>query len=129
MQLDADGHVTDFRSCLPFDLSTGADLAAPTTVADHVEYFTDFALGFYAFSDLVLVNYTSALNNKGMYAKSYRRGAATPPLCTGCTFHRNSIGLLGPGGSAAVEFVNSERGGILICARSPRASLVSTVKV
>ena len=107
LEHDRNGYVTDFRSCLPFNLSSGADLAAPTVVSDHTEYFNDFALGFYDFSDLVLRNYTSALNNKGMYAKSYRRGAATAALCTGCRFHRNSIGLLGPGGSAAVEFVST----------------------
>ena len=104
LRTDVDGYVSDFRSCLPFNLSSGADLAAPTIVEQHVEYMNDFALGFYDFADLVLINFTSALNNKGLYAKTYRRAAATGPLCTDCTFHRNAIAVQGPGGSAAVEF-------------------------
>ena len=52
---DADGHVSDARTCLPFNLSSGADLAAPTRVEEHVEYFNDFALGWYDFADLELV--------------------------------------------------------------------------
>jgi hypothetical protein len=43
---DADGFVTDWASCLPFDLASGADNHAPTLVADHLEYFNDFALGW-----------------------------------------------------------------------------------
>ena len=43
----------------------------------------------------------SALNNKGLYAKSFRRGAATGPLCIDCTFHKNEMVMNGPGGSAA----------------------------
>ena len=100
---DADGHVTDFHSCLPFNLSSGIDNGAVTLVEDHVEYYNDFALGFYDFGDLELRGLLSALNNKGLYAKSFRRGAATGPLCTNCTFHKCETVLNGPGGSAAVE--------------------------
>ena len=68
-------------------MSSGTDLAASTRVEEHVEYFNDFALGFYDFADLELIDFTSALNNKGMYAKTYRRAAASAPLCTRCTLH------------------------------------------
>jgi len=41
------------------------DQSAPALIESHVEYFNDFALGFYDLSDLAIVNYTAALNNKG----------------------------------------------------------------
>ena len=34
LQTDADGMVSDFRSCLPFDMETGRDNAAPLLVEE-----------------------------------------------------------------------------------------------
>ena len=104
VETDHQGYVTNWESCLPFDMDTGADLAAPTLVADHVEYFNDFAMGAYDLGDVTFANTTSALNNKGMYFKTYRRGPQSGPLCDRCTFHDNQQQIEGPGGAAAVEF-------------------------
>ena len=107
VKTDASGFVSDWRSCLPWDMETGADNAAPFTVANHVEYFNDFSSGAYDLGDIAFENFTAGFNNKGLYFKTYRRGAASAPLCTNCSFVRNGIAMNGPGGSALVEFKHS----------------------
>ena len=97
------GFVDDWSTCLPYNMTSGADLAAPITVSNHVEYFNDFSMGAYDLGDVSFVDTVSAFNNKGLYWKSYRRGAAAGPLALRTTFHDNGMQIQGPGGSAAVE--------------------------
>ena len=56
--------------------------------------------------DVTLEDYTSHGGNKGLYWKTYRRGAQSDPICVNCTFVRTTIE--GPGGSALVEFDESD---------------------
>ena len=74
------GFVSDWRTCLPWDMETGADNAAPFTVANHVEYFNDFSSGAYDLGDIAFENFTAGFNNKGLYFKTNRRGAASAAL-------------------------------------------------
>ena len=99
------GTVVDWSKCLPFSL-TGEDQSINVKVQKHIEYFNDFSAGVYSVGDITLEDYTSYGGNKGLYWKTYRRGAHSEPLCVGCKFIRTSIE--GPGGSALVEFKDSE---------------------
>jgi hypothetical protein len=103
------GFVTDWASCAPFDTLSGADNAAPYTVWDHVEYNHDFGAGVYAHGDVTLRNYRSAWNIKGLYWKTYRRGAGSGPMCDNCTFYASTPEL--PGGDGLVEFRNTSLNG------------------
>ncbi|KAL3916919.1 MAG: hypothetical protein SGPRY_006617 [Prymnesium sp.] len=98
------GLVTDWASCLPFDVRTGEDNAAPYTVEDHVEYNQDYGAGAYDAGDVTFKNFRSYWNIKGLYWQTYRRGRSAGPLCDGCTIF-SSPEL--PGGDALVEFRNS----------------------
>lgn len=51
------GLVTDWASCLPFDVRTGEDNAAPYSVEDHVEYNQDYGAGAYDAGDVTFKNF------------------------------------------------------------------------
>ena len=58
--------------------------------------------------DVTFKNTISALNLKGFYWKSYRRGENSDVFCDNCTFYNNGVQMIGPGGSAVVEFKDSK---------------------
>ena len=67
-----------------------------------VEYNHDFGAGVYAHGDVTFRNYRAAWNIKGLYWKTYRRGAGSGPLCESCAFYESTPEL--PGGDGLVEF-------------------------
>ena len=69
-----------------------------------MEYNQDFGAGVYDHGDVTFLNYVSAWNLKGLYWKTYRRGAGSGPLCDGCSFYQTPEG---PGGDGLVEFRNT----------------------
>lgn len=103
--VDEDGAITDWQQCLPFS-ATADNAQANFVVQNHLEYYNDFGAGGYDLGDLSFERYTSLFNNKGLYLKTYRRGAQTVrPYCSGCAFYKSRIE--GAGGSAAIDFVDT----------------------
>lgn len=105
--LDDNGFVTDWDTCQSFNLETGADNGFNVVVTNHVEYLENFSMGVYYMSDLSFVNTVAAMNNQGLYWKTYKRSPHSLPLCLNCTFVDNTIQASGPGGSGLVEFATS----------------------
>jgi len=103
VQTDPIGYVTDWRSCLAFDLRTGEDNAAPVLVEDHTELFHNFGGGGYDGGDVSFKNAIFAFANTGNYFKTFRTGASTPPMCDGCYYHKIDVGPNLPGGSCFFE--------------------------
>lgn len=101
---DDDGMTADWSTCLPFDMATGAENGKGFVVKNHLEYFNDFAMGTYDLGDVTFEDTISALNNKGLYWKTYRRGANSGPFAKNLSFVDNVWHLEGPGGSGVVEF-------------------------
>lgn len=106
VDVTAEGYVKDWNSCLPFNMTTGAENGKGFVVKDHVEYFNDFSMGAYDLGDATFENVVSAMSNKGLYWKTYRRGANSAAFARNVTFVDNSAHLEGPGGSGLVEFEN-----------------------
>ncbi len=88
---DDDGYVADWDTCTLWNMDTGEDQSRGFVVRDHVEYFEDFSFGAYELGDVTFENTISALNNNGLYWKTYRRGPNSGPLCRNCTFYQNNI--------------------------------------
>jgi len=103
---DENGFVTDFASCLDYDLETGEDLAMVHIVEDHTEYcITEFGPGSYTFSTISFKNLKSANNGLAFYFKNFRRAKNAPPFCEGCLFIDNGNFEL-PGGTGHMEFAD-----------------------
>eukprot|EP01084_Bolivina_argentea_P243509 408211_1 len=105
---DENGYVTDFETCTLWNMNNGIDQSKHFYVEDHVEYFEDFSMGVYECGDITFKNTISALNSKGFYWKSYRRGLNSDVFCDNCTFYNNDVQMIGPGGAAQIEFKNSK---------------------
>jgi len=103
VQTDSIGYVTDWRSCLAFDLRTGEDNAAPALVEDHTELFHNFGGGGYDGGDVSYKNAIFAFANIGNYFKTYRTGENTPPACDGCYYEKMDVGPNLPGGACLFE--------------------------
>jgi len=103
---DENGYVTDFASCLDWDLETGEDKAMVHIVEDHTEYcITEFGPGSYTFSTISFKNLKSANNGLAFYFKNFRRAKDAPPFCENCLFIDNRNFEL-PGGTGHMEFAH-----------------------
>ena len=88
---DENGMVADWETCTLWDMASKEDRSRPFVVENHVEYFEDFSMGVYECGDVTFKNTISALNSKGFYWKSYRRGLKSDAFCRNCTFYNNDV--------------------------------------
>jgi len=106
VEQDEHGYVTDFATCIDYDLETGEDKAMVHIVEDHTEYcITEFGPGSYTFSTISFKNLKSANNGLAFYFKNFRRAKTAPPFCEGCLFIDNANFQL-PGGTGHMEFAD-----------------------
>jgi hypothetical protein len=102
VQVNDNGYVSDWNSCLGFNPSTGEDNSAGYEVRNHVELYHDFGIGGYDGGETTFRNATIAFATSGAYYKTFRRGRNSGPWCDGCYFYKVNHPNF-PGGSCMWE--------------------------